>query len=114
MPEFAQRRCGPCEGDTPPMTSDQIAQAMPQVPRWTLVGDNRAIERRIDAGTFAAALVLIHAVGEIAEDQQHHPDLHLTGYRNLRLVLTTHAIGSLSENDFIVAAKIDRHLDVDS
>jgi 4a-hydroxytetrahydrobiopterin dehydratase len=52
----------------------------------------------------------INKIGEIAESEGHHPDLHLTGYRNLRVDLTTHAIGGLSENDFIVAAKIDEAL----
>jgi 4a-hydroxytetrahydrobiopterin dehydratase len=50
---------------------------------------------------------LATAVGRLAEEEQHHPDLHITGYRNLRIDLTTHAIDGLSENDFILAAKID-------
>jgi 4a-hydroxytetrahydrobiopterin dehydratase len=51
---------------------------------------------------------LLNRVAEIAESEQHHPDLHLTGYRNVRIELTTHAIGGLSENDFILAAKVDQ------
>jgi 4a-hydroxytetrahydrobiopterin dehydratase len=54
------------------------------------------------------ALQLANKIGDLAEQEQHHPDLHLTGYRLLRVDLTTHAIGGLSENDFIVAAKINQ------
>ena len=57
------------------------------------------------------AVGLIDQIAELAEAEGHHPDLHLTGYRNLKIVLTTHAIGGLSENDFIVAAKIDQCLE---
>jgi 4a-hydroxytetrahydrobiopterin dehydratase len=52
-------------------------------------------------------MAYLNRVAEIAEDEQHHPDLHLTGYRHVRIEITTHAIGGLSENDFILAAKID-------
>ena len=56
---------------------------------------------------FAAAVEFITDITDIAEAENHHPDLHLTGYRNLAIELWTHAIGGLSENDFILAAKID-------
>ena len=63
---------------------------------------------------FLEAIRLINEIAEVAESEQHHPDLHLTGYRNVRIELTTHAIGGLSENDFIVAAKIDELLETNS
>ena len=56
---------------------------------------------------FMAAIALINSIAEIAEKEDHHPDLHLTGYRNLRIELSTHSIGGLCENDFILAAKIN-------
>ncbi|MEM1070565.1 MAG: 4a-hydroxytetrahydrobiopterin dehydratase, partial [Planctomycetota bacterium] len=59
---------------------------------------------------FVEAMKILHQVADVAEAEQHHPDLHLTGYRKVRIDLTTHAIGGLSENDFIVAAKIDEML----
>ena len=65
------------------------------------------ISRKWALKNFIEALALVNKAGEIAEEDQHHPDLHLTGYRNLRIDLTTHAIGGLSENDFILAAKLD-------
>ena len=57
---------------------------------------------------FRLSLASETEVGKLAEAEQHHPDLHLTGYKNVAVELSTHAIGGLSENDFIVAAKIDR------
>lgn len=69
-----------------------------------------AIYRKFPCGNFVQAVDLIRQIADLAEDEQHHPDLHLTGYRNLRVELTTHAIGGLSENDFIVAAKIDQRV----
>ncbi len=57
---------------------------------------------------FAAALDFFHRVGQVAEAEDHHPDLHLTGYRNVAIELSTHAVDGLTENDFILAAKIDQ------
>ena len=68
------------------------------------------ISRKITCKHFVEAMKLVNQVADVAEAEQHHPDLHLTGYRHLRIDLTTHAIGGLSENDFIVAAKIDELL----
>jgi len=56
---------------------------------------------------FVSGLAFFEKVGKLAEEEGHHPDLHLTGYRNVALELSTHAVGGLTENDFIVAAKID-------
>ncbi len=56
---------------------------------------------------FLAAVALIRRLADVAEEQDHHPDVHLTGYRRLSLVLSTHSIGGLSENDFILAAQIE-------
>ena len=105
--DLARRQCKPCEGGVEPLSGNELLALMLDVPFWSLVPNKKSIARRINAGTFAKALKLIDAIGEIAEDQQHHPDLHLTGYRDLRIVMKTHAIGGLSENDFIVAAKIN-------
>jgi len=68
----------------------------------------------LNCNHFVQAISLVNQIAEIAEDEQHHPDLHLTGYRHLEIVLTTHAIGGLSENDFIVAAKIDGAMNASS
>ncbi len=89
---------------------DAAAQYIKATPDWTLSDDSKLISRKIACKNFVEALKWVNKIGEIAESEGHHPDLHLTGYRNLRVDLTTHAIGGLSENDFIVAAKIDEVL----
>ncbi len=76
-------------------------------PRWELLDGGKKISRKLKLNDFMAAMRIINAVAELAEREQHHPDLHLTAYRQLRIDLTTHAIGGISENDFILAAKID-------
>jgi 4a-hydroxytetrahydrobiopterin dehydratase len=79
-------------------------------PDWQLTEDGTAIFLKRNCKHFVEAMEVLNQVAEVAEAEQHHPDLHLTGYRKVRIELTTHAIGGLSENDFIVAAKIDELL----
>jgi len=79
---------------------------------WKLSG-GKALRQEFVMRDFPAAIEFIHAIAQEAESEGHHPDLHLTGYRHLAVELSTHAIGGLSMNDFILAAKIDalpRHL----
>lgn len=76
---------------------------------WKRDGDT--IERDITLSDFQAALDAVTAIGALAEDEDHHPDLLIHGYKHLRITLSTHAIGGLSENDFIVAAKAEKILD---
>lgn len=103
-------RCEPCEGGIRPMSHDEAAKQRRAVAEWTLVSSGDRIERTLNTGDFVRGVELIDHICEIAESEQHHPDLHLTGYRHLKIVLTTHAIDGLSRNDFIVAAKIDQML----
>ena len=90
------------------MAEEAVRRYREATPAWELADSGTAIVRKFNCGNFSNAVELLHRIAELAESEQHHPDLHLTGYRNLRVELTTHAIGGLSENDFIVAAKIDR------
>ena len=76
------------------------------VPGWELV-DGKALRKTVKCKDFLDAVGRIQRMAPIAEAEDHHPDLHLTGYRRLTIELSTHAIGGLSENDFILAAKID-------
>ncbi len=103
-------KCVPCEGGVPQLTVQQAAELGSATPEWVINEPKTAIARKINCGNFVSAVKLIQQIATIAEEQQHHPDLHLTGYRHLKIVLTTHAISGLSENDFIVAAHIDRLL----
>jgi len=73
---------------------------------WQLTDDHKMIYREFILQDFMAAIDLIDRIAIIAEDEKHHPDIHLTQYRNLRVALTTHDVGGLSEKDFTVALKI--------
>ena len=105
-----QAKCVPCEGGVPSIEGEQAAQYLSATPDWNLDETGKMISRKQTCNNFVEAVEILNRVAEVAESEQHHPDLHLTGYRNLRIDLTTHAIGGLSENDFIVAAKIDEIL----
>jgi 4a-hydroxytetrahydrobiopterin dehydratase len=74
---------------------------------WHLVKDGRRIRKEWVVKNFIAGMEFFNSVAKLAEDEGHHPDLHLEGYRDVAIELWTHAIGGLSENDFILAAKID-------
>ena len=105
--QLTAKKCTACEGDTPAFAREQIADHLPAVPEWKLTDDGKMIRRKYKFKDFVAALAFLQKVGDVAEAEQHHPDLHLTGYKHVTVELTTHAIGGLSANDFIVAAKID-------
>lgn len=105
------KKCLPCEGGVPPIDAGDAKTYIAATPAWTLSDDARSISRKVQCKNFVEAIELVNRVAEVAESEQHHPDLHLTGYRKLRIDLTTHAIDGLSENDFIVAAKIDEILE---
>jgi 4a-hydroxytetrahydrobiopterin dehydratase len=92
----------------PKLTEAQLPEYLAAAPQWKRSSDGRCIRREWKVKDFAAALDFFRRVGDVAEQEDHHPDLHLTGYRNVAIELTTHALGGLSENDFILAAKIDR------
>lgn len=107
---LCETRCKPCEGGVPPIEGEALKPYLEAVPDWELAESGKAIRRDLKCGNFVKAVTRINEIADLAEAEQHHPDLHLTGYRHLRVELTTHAIGGLSENDFVVAAKIDRLL----
>jgi 4a-hydroxytetrahydrobiopterin dehydratase len=106
--ELTARKCRSCEGGVPPLTPDQVRDLLRQVPDWKLSTDGKRIRREWRVKDFVTGLDFFNRIGELAEAEDHHPDLHLVGYRNVAVELWTHAIDGLSENDFILAAKIDR------
>jgi 4a-hydroxytetrahydrobiopterin dehydratase len=106
--ELTHKHCAPCEGGVQPLTAQQVRDLLPAVPTWKATADGKRIRREWRMRDFAAALDFFNRVGQIAEAEDHHPDLHLTGYRNAAIEIGTHAIDGLSENDFILAAKIDQ------
>lgn len=100
------RKCEACEGGVPPLSPDEADALGQQTPAWARMGDR--IQREWLLKDFAAMVSFVRDVADLAEDEGHHPDIHMTDYRVLRIVLWTHAIHGLSENDYILAAKIDR------
>lgn len=105
--DLRQASCKPCEGGVEKMSPEEAAGQLTALDGWELDDSTSTIARTWKRKDFQDALDFVNRIGKIAEADQHHPDLHLVGYRNVRVALTTHAIGGLSENDFILAAKID-------
>jgi len=106
--ELTRKHCTPCEGGVPPLSPEQVRTYLASVPDWKLTTDQQRIRREYRVQDFSSALGFFQRVGQIAEEENHHPDLHLTNYRQVAIELWTHAIKGLSENDFILAAKIDQ------
>ncbi len=106
--ELTQKKCQPCEGMGKPFNKEQSLEYLQKLPEWQIDNPGKAISRHFVMKNFKAAIKLINQIAEIAESENHHPDIHLTNYRKLRIDLSTHAIGGLSENDFILAAKINQ------
>lgn len=106
--QLLDKKCKPCEGGVDPCTLDEAQRQLAKLDGWQLTHDGQRIRKNWTVKNFLAGMEFFRRVAEIAEDDGHHPDLHLEGYRNVRIELWTHAIGGLSENDFILAAKIDQ------
>ena len=106
---LASRKCKPCEGGAEPLPFSAAQQLLADIQGWELV-KGKLLCKTVTCKDFLDAVSLIQKIAPIAEADDHHPDLHLTGYRKLTIELSTHAIGGLSENDFILAAKIDQLL----
>ncbi len=77
------------------------------VPVWTLSDDSKSISRKFTAKNWQCAFDFLNKLSEIAEHEGHHPDVSLTKYRDVQVIITTHAIGGLSLHDFVLAAKLD-------
>ncbi|KAJ9690921.1 hypothetical protein PVL29_013192 [Vitis rotundifolia] len=91
------------------MTEQAANELIPKVPGWNLVNetDTLKLNRSWKVKSFTKGLELFQAVADVAEAEGHHPDLHLVGWNNVKIEIWTHAVGGLTENDFILAAKIN-------
>lgn len=105
---LAKKKCLPCEGGVDPISPEQAAEQLREFPGWSLTHEGKRIRKEWVVKNFMAGMKFFEQCAEVAEADGHHPDLHLEGYRNVAVELWTHAIGGLSENDFILAAKIDQ------
>ncbi|MFN8008259.1 MAG: 4a-hydroxytetrahydrobiopterin dehydratase [Terriglobia bacterium] len=105
MSNLAERSCVPCRGGVPPLKGERLQDIASQVPSWQVV-DEHHLSKNFKLGDFKEALALVNRIGEIAEKEDHHPDLYLA-WGKVRVDIWTHKINGLTESDFVLAAKID-------
>ncbi len=106
MNMLSKEKCIPCEGNVDPMTSVEVDALMPDVEGWQQE-DGKKIWKEFVFKNFVQAVDFINRIADVAELEDHHPDLMLHDYKFVRVELMTHAIKGLSRNDFILAAKIN-------
>ena len=103
---LAEKQCIPCQGGVPPLKGAEIEKYRAEIPEWNVVNEHR-LERAFQFPDFKTALEFVNRVGELAEEQGHHPDL-LLSWGRVEVRIWTHKVDGLTESDFILAAKIDR------
>ena len=107
MSELRNRKCAPCEGGVQPLSRGEAEALLRQLqPGWSLADDAKSIRCELKFRNFFHTMSFVNALAHIANAEDHHPDLEV-GYNYCRIRFNTHAIGGLSDNDFICAAKID-------
>ncbi len=106
MSDLATKTCVPCRGGVPPLKGQELASYQKQVSGWNVVNEHH-ITKGFKFPNFVKALEFVNRVGELAEQQGHHPDI-LLAWGKADVTLWTHKINGLTESDFIMAAKIDR------
>jgi len=99
--------CTACEEGDEPMPNNEAEDMLNKVPGWEMVEDGEKIRKEYKLDDFEQSMNLVNKVAEVAEQEGHHPDIYIW-YDTVRLDLTTHEVGGLTENDFIVAAKINK------
>ncbi len=114
--DLLKKKCVPCEGGVPPLSQEEAQKYLSQISGWQIIEDQRPNVQKSGLGAqiskeykfkdFVESMNFVKRVADIAESEGHHPDIHIS-YNKVLLELSTHAIGGLSENDFIVAAKVD-------
>ncbi|MFA6134137.1 MAG: 4a-hydroxytetrahydrobiopterin dehydratase [Phycisphaerae bacterium] len=107
LPDLTARKCTACQAGAEPLKGDKLREYSLQVPAWDIVGNDHHISRSFKFKNFAQALEFVNKVGELAEQEGHHPWIAFT-WGIVRIDLWTHKIDGLHESDFILAAKIDR------
>lgn len=108
--DLTERHCVPCEGGVDAMGEAEARKLLADLPGWELSDDATMIERKFEFRGFYRTMAFINAMAWIVNNENHHPDF-AAGYNYCRVGFTTHAIGGLSENDFICAAKISALLE---
>jgi 4a-hydroxytetrahydrobiopterin dehydratase len=102
--DLAEEECHPVAATTPPLSRPEAEKLAQEIPQWTL--KEGVIEREFTLDDFEEAMEFVNGVAEIAQEQDHHPDIYIA-YNQVRLEFSTHKVGGLSRNDFIMAAKVN-------
>jgi 4a-hydroxytetrahydrobiopterin dehydratase len=106
MSDLANKTCVPCRGDVPPLRGKELEELERQLPDWEVV-EGHHLRREFRFRNFREALAFVNRVGELAEEQGHHPDIDF-GWGRAAITVFTHKIDGLTESDFVLAAKVDR------
>jgi len=106
MSDLAERQCVPCRGGVPPLKGDELNSLAGRLPGWEVVNEHH-LRKHFEFKNFRESLDFVNRVGELAEDQGHHPDICF-GWGKAEITIWTHKIDGLTESDFVLAAKIDR------
>lgn len=101
------KTCTPCQGGIPPLSREEAERYLTEAPGWTLLDDATKVKRTFKFKDFRSAMVFAWRVGELAEEEGHHPDITF-GWGYCRVVFQTHKVNGLHENDFIMAAKVNQ------
>jgi 4a-hydroxytetrahydrobiopterin dehydratase len=104
--DLAKKECKPCDGGTPPLKGDALKQIQNRLDGGWKVVDEQRLEKEFKFPDFRHALEFVNRVGDVAEEQNHHPDIYFT-YGQAKIQIWTHKINGLTESDFVLAAKID-------
>ena len=103
--DLTKKKCVPCEGGVPTLRKEEAENLLKQTPGWVL--EENKIKKVFKFKSFVEAIKFVNKVAELAEKEGHHPDITIN-YSRVTVVLWTHAIGGLSQNDFILAAKVEK------
>jgi 4a-hydroxytetrahydrobiopterin dehydratase len=108
MKALTEKKCAPCEGGTAPLKPAQAKLLAKQLHKdWKIAKDSKSLQRSLKFKDFYRTMSFVNALAHIANTEDHHPDMEV-GYGYCKVTYSTHAIGGLSVNDFICAAKLDR------
>lgn len=103
-----KKPCAPCEDKSiRPLSKERAEEYLKEIDGWKLDADTKTLTRTLELKDFITVIDLVNNIADIAEEEGHHPDLHITSYKKLTIELSTHSIGGLSENDFIIAQRIN-------
>jgi 4a-hydroxytetrahydrobiopterin dehydratase len=105
--KLTEKKCVPCEGGVPPFDKKKINQYIRQLPKGWKIVDDKAIQKEFKFKSFPLTMAFVNKIALIAQEEGHHPDMEVH-YSRVLVEFSTHAVGGLSENDFIMAAKIEQ------